>query len=421
MIVGGPSVRSDPAPASDEDVAHEPAAARLPARPGRRVHRLLRRGRRAAGAASAGSATTTASTPRPTPTSSRPTTTPRTPGRGWTSADVPRPGGPVRDVPVSPDLPRLRRCPQYRPGRRPLPVRRPGLGRGRARGLDGVFRSETEFIGCLGRTGLDGPDDLPNVEALQEQYAARAAARRGRHGAASARVGRGLAGVGRAARPESRVHRLPELPAPVLPAARPVRAGAHGPLRPRRHRSGVALRRRVAGRRAAERRSTPGSRTGIAGWTDSIHATHSSVGLFGSRATLGQDYLRRATAAAMGIYGNNVEEAIYIGWHADEQRAAVDGRGLLHGALPGRPAPAGQALLVDHHVRAPEPAAGRQPDRPVLDRGPHRGPGVRAGRLPDPDRAARRAAPRPRNEPTGCPRPPGRSPRSSVSTDRSPR
>ena len=37
-------------------------------------------------------------------------------------------------------------------------------------GIDKVFPSETQFIGCLGRTAVDGPDDLPNVTALQRQY-----------------------------------------------------------------------------------------------------------------------------------------------------------------------------------------------------------------------------------------------------------
>ena len=37
-------------------------------------------------------------------------------------------------------------------------------------GIDKVFRSETQFIGCLGRTAVDGPEDLPNVTALQQQY-----------------------------------------------------------------------------------------------------------------------------------------------------------------------------------------------------------------------------------------------------------
>jgi hypothetical protein len=87
-------------------------------------------------------------------------------------------------------------------------------------GMDGVFRSETELVGCLGRTGLDGPDE-----------------------------------------------------------------------------------------------------------SDSMHATHSSIGLFGSRAALGEDYLRRATAATMGIYGNDVEEAVYIGWIADEDGEPLVGDG----------------------------------------------------------------------------------------------
>jgi hypothetical protein len=52
----------------------------------------------------------------------------------------------------------------------------------------------------------------------------------------------------------------------------------------------------------------------------------SSTGLFGSREALGDDYLmRRAAGAAMGIYGNSVEEAVYIGTHDDADGRPLDG------------------------------------------------------------------------------------------------
>ncbi|HKO78355.1 MAG TPA: DUF1254 domain-containing protein [Flavobacterium sp.] len=46
---------------------------------------------------------------------------------------------------------------------------------------------------------------------------------------------------------------------------------------------------------------------------ESIGKTTNSLHLFGSRADLKNDYVIRATAAAMGIYGNTKEEAVYIG------------------------------------------------------------------------------------------------------------
>ncbi len=45
--------------------------------------------------------------------------------------------------------------------------------------------------------------------------------------------------------------------------------------------------------------------------------TISSIGLFGSRQQLGDDYLTRAVAADMGIYGQPAEEAVYCGSRLD--------------------------------------------------------------------------------------------------------
>ncbi|WP_276483818.1 DUF1254 domain-containing protein [Paraflavitalea pollutisoli] len=50
-----------------------------------------------------------------------------------------------------------------------------------------------------------------------------------------------------------------------------------------------------------------------------IAQTTSSLGLFGSRAELGNNYLKRAIAAAMGLYGNNKEEAVYVGSLKDRE------------------------------------------------------------------------------------------------------
>jgi hypothetical protein len=45
----------------------------------------------------------------------------------------------------------------------------------------------------------------------------------------------------------------------------------------------------------------------------------SSIDIFGSRDDLHNNYLMRATAAAMGIYGNTKEEAVYTGSMADRK------------------------------------------------------------------------------------------------------
>ena len=38
------------------------------------------------------------------------------------------------------------------------------------KGIDKVFRSETDIILTLGRTALSGPADVKNVQAIQKQY-----------------------------------------------------------------------------------------------------------------------------------------------------------------------------------------------------------------------------------------------------------
>jgi hypothetical protein len=191
-------------------------------------------------------------------------------------------------------------------------------------GIDEVFRSETEFIGCLGRTGLGGPDDLANVEALQKQYGLAP-----RHAVAGTAPPPPAPAVDWPVWDEQRalsrefiayLNFLLQFCQPPDPSERELMARfARAGIGPGWSFDAASL---TDEQRAA---LDAGVEDGRRRLDDAIHATHSSVGLFGSRASLGQDYLRRATAAAMGIYGNNVEEAIYIGWHADEQGRPLTG------------------------------------------------------------------------------------------------
>ena len=190
-------------------------------------------------------------------------------------------------------------------------------------GIDGVFRSETELIGCLGRTGLDGPDDLPNVQALQEQYTLTPL-----HEFAGTAPPEAPPPVDWPVWDEDRALSRDFLGylAFLLQFCRPVPAETE--LLARFARAGIG-----AGRPFDPDALSPdqlaaidaGVAQGQRTLADSMHATHSSIGMFGSRATLGENYLRRATAAAMGIYGNNVEEAVYIGWITDEDGEQLTG------------------------------------------------------------------------------------------------
>ena len=39
-----------------------------------------------------------------------------------------------------------------------------------AREIKQVFKAETDIVGTLTRTALQGPEDVPNVKAIQAQY-----------------------------------------------------------------------------------------------------------------------------------------------------------------------------------------------------------------------------------------------------------
>ncbi|HEX5068530.1 MAG TPA: DUF1214 domain-containing protein, partial [Myxococcota bacterium] len=68
--------------------------------------------------------------------------------------------------------------------------------------------------------------------------------------------------------------------------------------------------------------------------------TKSSSGLFGDRATLGTDYVKRALAAQVGIYGNSKQEAFYVIYASDSEGGALDAskeRYTLHFAKDALP------------------------------------------------------------------------------------
>lgn len=71
---------------------------------------------------------------------------------------------------------------------------------------------------------------------------------------------------------------------------------------------------------------TAGAKDGAAALEAKVAASTSSLGLFGTREQLGPDYMiKRAAAAAMGIYGNAAEEAVYVGAREDATGQPLDG------------------------------------------------------------------------------------------------
>jgi hypothetical protein len=205
----------------------------------------------------------------------------------------------------------------------------PGWKARRLRGIKGVIRCETELAFVLYRTQLLGPDDLENVKRVQSGY----------------KVERLSEFLGRTAPP----------PAPKIEFRKPISAEEERtspeffdvlnfvlrfcPVHP----SEKALRARFArlGIAAGKRFDAHGLPTGIQkavhrGMADAWKAYEAeqakmrsgeltSADLFGSRASLGNNYLYRMLGTVDGIWENAKEEAVYAGYSADSTGTPLDG------------------------------------------------------------------------------------------------
>ncbi|WP_447744002.1 DUF1254 domain-containing protein [Pseudomonas nicosulfuronedens] len=190
-------------------------------------------------------------------------------------------------------------------------------------GIRQVLRSETQIAMLLGRTGLRDAGDLPAVRKLQQQYRLRPL----HEFAGSA-----------APAPAAAVKWLPwELPRDLGPgfiphlnqilACCPVDP-SEVELRQRFTRVGIGagLAFNPAVLSPAQRQALgAGIQQGVAELKARGATLRSSAGLFGSRAAMHNDYLSRAVAAASGIYGNSVEEAIYLGSRLDSAQQPLQG------------------------------------------------------------------------------------------------
>ncbi|NEP43376.1 MAG: DUF1254 domain-containing protein, partial [Okeania sp. SIO2H7] len=61
-----------------------------------------------------------------------------------------------------------------------------------------------------------------------------------------------------------------------------------------------------------------GQQAGIDTIDETAQETTSSAGVFGTREELNNDYLKRAVGSLLGIYGNSIAEAFYPGYIVDE-------------------------------------------------------------------------------------------------------
>ena len=184
------------------------------------------------------------------------------------------------------------------------------------KGISRVFHAETDIVGTLTRTALDGADDVPNVKAIQ---------------------------AGMKLQPLSAF-----LGQPTPPAAPPISFPPYDKAKAETHDfigylnfflqfaepphpSEVAMRRRFAligvgpGKAWDASKVDPkllaaidaGVKQGEATLKQKLAVTFDSNGLFGPRDPVKTGYLMRAVAANKGLYGNSLEEAWYGGYIGD--------------------------------------------------------------------------------------------------------
>jgi len=184
-------------------------------------------------------------------------------------------------------------------------------------GITKAFNSETDIIGTITRTGIDGPGDVENVKKIQSQMILRPlSAFLGQPAPAAAPA---IAfppydkARGASADFISYLNFLLQFAQPTYPAEQSMMARfaaiGIGP--------GKAF--DIAKVDAATRAELEGGVTDAkAALKDRLAKTFTSSGMFGSRAELGPDYImQRNMGAAKGLYGNSDVEAWYGGYVGD--------------------------------------------------------------------------------------------------------
>jgi hypothetical protein len=191
-------------------------------------------------------------------------------------------------------------------------------------GIDKVFKSETDLIMTLGRTALDGPSDVAQVVRIQEQYKL-APLSSFEHTTPPPAVADVNFPVWDEVKATS-VDFIAYLNF-ILQFAQPTNP-SETELMQRFAKIGIA-----PGKPFEAAKLDPATREalerGVADGKQALAAaeksTTSSFGLFGSRADQKNNYMTRAVAAAMGIYGNTKEEAVYVGYRVDADNTQLVG------------------------------------------------------------------------------------------------
>lgn len=193
------------------------------------------------------------------------------------------------------------------------------------KGITKVFRAETEFVGTLTRTQLNGPDDIPALKAIQTQYVLTPLSRfTGQPAPPPAPAVAWPAWDASTAEGIGFITYLNAL-LPFMPAVPSERA-----MRARFARIGIG-----PGLPFDPTRLDPKLRTaleeGVAEASQELKAKAqqqtSSQGFFGSREELGPEYISyRSMGSMLGIYGNSSEEAFYATQQTGPDGNVLNGR-----------------------------------------------------------------------------------------------
>jgi hypothetical protein len=193
------------------------------------------------------------------------------------------------------------------------------------KGITKVFRAETDFVGTLTRTQLNGPDDIPTLQALQAQYQLIPLSRF--EGTKPPKPAPPVTWPAWDAAKAEGIGFISYLNAllPFMPTVPSERA-----MMNRFARIGIG-----PGRPFDPNQLNPATRSaieaGVAAAATNLRskalAQSSSKGFFGTREELGPDYLTyRSMGAMLGIYGNSSAEAFYVSQQTGPDGKVLDGR-----------------------------------------------------------------------------------------------
>ena len=187
-----------------------------------------------------------------------------------------------------------------------------------------VFRSETELVGTLTRTGTSGPDDTASVQAIQRKYVLQPLSEfaGGRAAAPAAQIYWPSWNEERALSAEfiSYLNFFLQFTASHESEKQLLQRFATIGIEPGRSFDLAGLPKNIRDAIQA------GVAEGLRDLDEEAEKVTGSSGLFGSREAMQNDYMKRALGAKMGIYGNSIEEAVYSTWPTDSEGQPLDGK-----------------------------------------------------------------------------------------------